>query len=51
LLHIAGLSLGKECTTYFDFEKEKLTDDFFQITGPELAYVCKKLGIVCNFTF
>jgi magnesium transporter len=23
LLHIAGLSLRKECTTYFDFEKEK----------------------------
>ncbi|MCX6329074.1 MAG: radical SAM protein [Bacteroidia bacterium] len=30
---------------------DKLTDDFFERTGHELAYVCKKSGISCNLTF
>ncbi|MCJ7446284.1 MAG: radical SAM protein [Bacteroidales bacterium] len=31
--------------------EDKLSDDFFQRTGRELAYVCKKLNIACNLTF
>jgi len=31
--------------------EDKLSDDFFQRTGRELAYVCKKLSITCNLTF
>lgn len=31
--------------------EDKLSDDFFQRTGRELAYVCKKLGIACNLPF
>jgi len=31
--------------------EDKLTDDFFQTTGSEIAYACKKSGIACNFTF
>jgi len=31
--------------------EDKLTDDFFQKTGRELASVCKKLGISSNLTF
>jgi DNA repair photolyase len=30
---------------------DKLSDDFFQRTGRELASACKKLGIVTNLTF
>ena len=28
--------------------EDKLSDDFFQRTGHELAYACKKSGITCN---
>jgi len=31
--------------------EDKLTDDYFQMAGRELANVCKKSGIACNFTF
>ena len=31
--------------------EDKLTGDFFHRTGRELAYVCKKYGIACKFTF
>lgn len=31
--------------------EDKLSDDFFQRTGRELANVCKKFGIACNLTF
>jgi DNA repair photolyase len=31
--------------------EDKLTDDYFQMTGRELANGCKKSGIACNFTF
>jgi len=31
--------------------EDKLSDDFFQRTGRELASVCKKLGIDCHLTF
>jgi DNA repair photolyase len=31
--------------------EDKLSDDYFQMTGRELANDCKKSGIACNFTF
>jgi DNA repair photolyase len=31
--------------------EDKLSDDFFQTTGREIANVCKKSGIACNSTF
>jgi DNA repair photolyase len=31
--------------------EDKLSDDFFQKTGHELASACKKSGITCNSTF
>ncbi len=31
--------------------EDKLSDDYFHITGHKIANVCKKSGIACNFTF
>lgn len=31
--------------------EDKLSDDFFQKTGRDLAYACKKSGIACNLVF
>lgn len=31
--------------------EDKISDNFFQVTGRKLAYDCQKSGIVCNLTF
>jgi DNA repair photolyase len=31
--------------------EDKLSDDYFQMTGHKIANGCKKSGIACNFTF